>query len=132
MRRFLPILFVFFVLFGVVPSKRAAADYGDACYWNPWGYAPCADENTVAAIQTASNRYSVDYDWLMTIAACESDFVEDLVGPYGEIGTFQFLPSTFYWIKPYGNIWDVWDQADAAAWAFANGWSWLWTCSRLI
>lgn len=108
-----------------VPSQ-AAAD--EVCFDNTWGDVVCAPDWTAEAIWSAADYYGADADTLFALAACENDYDPWAVGPYGEIGIFQFLPDTFYWLTPSGDIWNTWDQAYTASWAIANGWGWLWTC----
>lgn len=48
----------------------------------------------------------------------------------GDCGVFQFNPETWIgWGGDPNAIWDVWSQADMAAWAFAAGLHTHWCCS---
>lgn len=111
----------------------SADDEWNTCYDNGWGYVVCADDEVANAIWSAAADYGVDGDLLMRVAACENDFLWWPVGPYGELGIFQFLPDTFYGITGgAGDPQNVWDAAYAAAWAFANGDAGWWTCYWIV
>jgi soluble lytic murein transglycosylase-like protein len=80
-------------------------------------------------IYSAAARYGVSGNRLLQVAKCESGLNPNAVGAAGEIGLFQFKPSTFY---AYGgkDIHSVKDQANTAARMFAQGLSHHWTCAR--
>lgn len=111
----------------IASNTAQSVGYESACAW-AWGYKYCAPPYIARAIYTASAEYGVSGDWLLQIAACESQFVPSAVGNHGELGLFQFLPSTFY---AYGgeSIWDVWDQSYTAARMFSRGLSDHWSCA---
>jgi len=83
----------------------------------------------VQAIYDAAARHGVSGDWLLSVAQCESGLDPSAVNPVtGDTGLFQFNPSTWAaWGG--GDIWSVTDQAELAAWAFANGLSYHWLCA---
>lgn len=83
--------------------------------------------SVIDAIYYWGAYYGVSGDWLYRVAACESGFDPYAIGPNGEIGVFQFMPSTFY---AYGgaSIYDPWDQARVASQMFSQGLSWHWVC----
>ena len=86
-----------------------------------------AQDWVIQEIYAAGARYGVSGDWLLRVAICESELNPAAVGRNGEIGLFQFMPSTWYaWGG--GDIWSVWEQADLAAWAFSAGLSHHWVC----
>lgn len=81
-----------------------------------------------AAIYDAAARYGTSGDWLVAVMYCESGGDPNAVGQYGEIGLFQYMPSTWYgWGG--GDIWNPWEQIEMTAWAFANGLSHHWVCA---
>lgn len=115
------------VVFTQAPSPAGAHPN---CYANTWGDVVCADDWIADIVWDAASWYGVDFDWLMMVAACESNFRPETVGPYGEIGLFQFMPSTFTWMAGgSGDIWSTADQAFIASWAFSQGLSGHWTCA---
>jgi hypothetical protein len=81
----------------------------------------------IDAIYYWAGQYGVSADWLMSVAACESGFDPNAVGPNGEIGVFQWMPSTWAAYSG-GNIWDPWEQARMTASAFSQGLSYMWVC----
>jgi hypothetical protein len=85
----------------------------------------------VGIIYDAAWRHGVSGEWLLNTAVCESQ-----LNPWayntmtGDCGLFQFKPAT--WTEWGGHpdaLWDVWSQADMAAWAFSVGLHTLWCCS---
>lgn len=108
-------------------GNGARADDGP-CYDDTWGSVVCAPDWIAEAIWSAADYYGADAGTLFALAACENGYDPDAIGPYGEIGIYQFLPDTFAWLDPGGDIWSVYDQAYTTAWAIVNGWGWLWTC----
>lgn len=99
----------------------------DTCWNNTWGDVVCAPDWIAADIAAAADAYGIDYYTMFALAACENNFDPDAVGPYGEIGIYQWLPDTWDWLGS-GDIWSVADQAYATARALAWGYGWLWTC----
>jgi hypothetical protein len=90
-----------------------------------------AQDWIVQIIYDAAGRYGVSGDWLLNTAACESR-----LNPWaynevtGDCGLFQFRPATWAeWGADPALIWDVWNQADMAAWAFSVGLHTHWCCS---
>jgi uncharacterized protein YraI len=81
-------------------------------------------------IYDAAARYGVSGDWLLAVAQCESNLVPGAYGAAGEVGIFQFMPSTYYGYGGQGDIWNPYNQADLAASMFAQGLSYHWTCAR--
>jgi soluble lytic murein transglycosylase-like protein len=98
------------------------------------------------AITLWSGRYGVDPNYMVGVAACESNLDPAAYNPAsGTFGLFQFVPGTFYWLRDSGlnqdptyvpgdfyetrDITSVGAQAHVAAWAFAHGYGYLWACS---
>lgn len=90
-----------------------------------------AEEWIVSIIYDAAGRYGVSGDWLLSTATCESGLDPWAFNAYtGDCGLFQFNPSTWAgWGGDPNVIWDVWNQADMAAWAFSAGYHNHWCCS---
>lgn len=90
-----------------------------------------ADEWIISTIYDAAGRHGVSGEWLLSTATCESGLDPWAYNEYtGDCGLFQFNPSTWAgWGGDPGGIWDVWSQADMAAWAFAAGMHNHWCCS---
>lgn len=107
--------------------QEGGTSSGNNCYW-AHGYLSCAPAWIAKTIRGAAARHDVSADWLIRVAACESDFNPNAVGNAGEIGIFQFLPQTFY-DNGGGDIHSVYDQAEVAATMFANNLSGQWTCA---
>jgi hypothetical protein len=85
----------------------------------------------ISTIYDAAGRHGVSGDWLLNTAVCESQLdpwaYNDMTG---DVGLFQFKPSTWSeWGADPSAIWDVWSQADMAAWAFSAGLHTHWCCS---
>lgn len=111
---------------GSSSGTSGASGYG-TCFDNTWGQVICAPQWIADNIANAAAYYGVSYSTLMRLAACESDYVTDLVSWAGAIGVFQFLPDTFYDFSS-GDVWSVHDQAYAAARAISRGYGWYWDC----
>lgn len=107
--------------------KGSAARARSSCYANSWGDVVCAEDWVADDVADASAYYGVNYDTLMALAACESNFVVDEVSWAGAIGLFQFLPDTFYDFSD-GDVWSVRDQSYAAANALSRGYGYYWDC----
>jgi hypothetical protein len=90
-----------------------------------------AQEWIIQTIYNAASRHGVSGDWLMNTAACESGLDPWAYNAMtGDSGIFQFKPSTWAeWGGDPAAIWDVWSQADMAAWAFSVGLHSHWCCS---
>ena len=102
------------------------------CFWNYWSRTVCAPYWIAKAVYDAAVYWGASYWWLMSVAACESDFVPNAYGWSDTYGIFQFRPYTFY---AWGgsNIWSVYDQAWVAAKMFSQGLGYQhWHCYRLI
>jgi hypothetical protein len=85
----------------------------------------------ISTIYDAAGRHGVSGDWLLNTAICESQLDPWAYNEMtGDIGLFQFKPSTWTeWGADPSAIWDVWSQADMAAWAFSAGLHTHWCCS---
>lgn len=71
--------------------------------------------NIAMAIMTSARRHKLDPFLLASVARRESFFNPNAVGRTNDHGLFQFQPKTFYWILPDGDIYDIWDNTEAAA-----------------
>ncbi len=98
-----------------------------------WGEWACASQHLVEMIYAAADYYGADGDQMLNVAACESEFNPDNVGPFGELGVFQFLPGTFVDTEGVDVAYaDTQTQVYFAAKLFAQGKSWYWTCNSLM
>jgi hypothetical protein len=90
-----------------------------------------AEDWIISTIYEAAGRHGVSGDWLLDTAACESQLDPWAYNAVtGDVGLFQFKPSTWAaWGADPAAIWDVWSQADMAAWAFSAGLHTHWCCS---
>ena len=113
---------------GSPSTSNTTVAYGSRCTW-AWGGQVCAPAYIADAIYSAAARYGVGGDRLFNVAACESGFNPGAVGAAGEIGIFQFMRSTYY-AYGSGDIWNVTNQANTAAYMFSIGLSYEWTCAR--
>lgn len=113
-------------------KRDARPDKMKRCYDTTFGYTVCAPDWISEAITHEAKRYKVPRNLLMQIAACESDFKPQTLGAAGEIGIFQWLPST--WNSPgvVGDIHDTWNQTTNAAKFISQGYAYWWTCWRRI
>ena len=77
----------------------------------------------ISTIYDAAGRHEVSGEWLLNTAVCESQLDPWAYNEItGDTGLFQFKPSTWAeWGADPSAIWDVWSQADMAAWAFSAG-----------
>ena len=88
-----------------------------------------------STVSDAAIAHGVSPDYLMGVYGCETGYTyrTDLYGQHGEYGPFQFMESTFYWLAGLmgyeGNWQSAYDQAQVAAWAFANGYASHWVCA---
>ncbi len=90
-----------------------------------------AEEWIISIVYDAAGRHGVSGEWLLNTAACESGLDPWAYNEMtGDCGLFQFSPSTWAsWGGDPSVIWDVWSQADMAAWAFSVGMHNHWCCS---
>ena len=90
-----------------------------------------AEEWIISTIYEAAGRYGVSGDWLLNTAICESGLDPWAYNEMtGDTGLFQFKPTAWAeWGADPAAIWDVWSQADMAAWAFSAGLHTHWCCS---
>ena len=114
------------------PAPQPPASGGsEACFNNTWGSTVCAPQWMADEIASAAATYGVSYWTLMSVAACESNFDPATTGWAGEVGIFQWIPSTWEWIGQ-GDRYNTYDQIWATARAFANGYAGHWTCYHRI
>ena len=78
-------------------------------------------------------QYGVDYNVIVEVIKCESNFNHWARGIHGEIGISQFTSSTFYrFAKLYGmkdaDIYNEYDQLRLMVLMFRDGHANLWTC----
>ncbi|MGH2616884.1 MAG: hypothetical protein ACRDJC_16750 [Thermomicrobiales bacterium] len=90
-----------------------------------------AQDWIIGIIYEAAGRHGVSGDWLLNTAVCESGLDPWAYNPMtGDCGVFQFKPETWAeWGGSPSALWDVWSQADMAAWAFSVGLHSHWCCS---
>ena len=88
------------------------------------------------AIYQASQRWSVNYWYLVRLATCESTLNPGAYNPSGASGLFQFMPSTYY---AYGSrigegrsLWNAYGSANVAAYMISIGQARQWTCASYI
>ncbi len=100
-----------------------------------------AEEKTRSEVQKkikkVSRQSSVSEKVLWNVCRCESDFDQSARGRAGEIGIFQYLPSTWEYFKKRSgkyhlNINSAFDQIEMTVWAYEKGLSHHWTCFRKI
>jgi len=74
-----------------------------------------------------ARKYKLDYDRFLGLAMCESTLDPNAEGKAGEIGIYQFLPSTF---SNYcdGDIFNPNNQIECAAKMISEGLEYHWTC----
>lgn len=112
-------------------STPAAPSGLQRCFFNYWGQTPCAADWVAQTIYNAAVRYGASYWALMSVAACESDFVIYAYNGGGPVyGIFQFRWETFYGNGGWDGIYSVYAQADVAARMFARGLAWQWDCAN--
>jgi len=81
----------------------------------------------------AVKKYNLDYERFYGLAMCESTLNPDAKGKTGEIGIFQFLPTTFsYYAERYKKVGfqlhNTNHQIELAAQMLADGKASEWTC----
>ena len=82
-----------------------------------------AEDAIVAIIYEAADRYGQPREYMLRVAMCESNLDSSTVGAFGELGIFQFMPSTWE-TTPYADM----DPTDP--WAAANATGWMWSVGR--
>lgn len=107
-----------------------------------FGLTQAAASSVEQVVYEAADRYGVSGDVLWRIALCESGGDPGAVSARlningtSDLGLFQINENTWNWWSEirgvYGNIFSPWDNADMAAWAWANGYSCHWTCAYEI
>lgn len=113
-------------------DRAARADKMKRCYDTTFNYTACAPDWISEAITHEAKRYKVPRNLMMQVAACESDFKPTTLGAAGEIGIFQWMPSTWNSSNTVGDIHDSWNQSTNAARFISLGHGNLWTCWRRI
>lgn len=111
------------------PEKAASGL--QTCFPNSWGQVVCAPEWIAETVYAAASYYGVRYYTMMSLAACESNYVTSEYSWAGAIGIFQFLESTFYSYGS-GDVWSVSDQSRVAAYMISIGEIGQWDCSWRI
>jgi hypothetical protein len=96
-------------------------------------YATLSDKyDTVMDIAVVSMQYNISIDKSLKVGVCESGLTQSKIGKAGEIGIYQFMPTTWIWFNQIRHtnldINNEQDQIDMYAWAIANGYSSHWTC----
>jgi len=84
-------------------------------------------------IRARCAEYGCNPEQLIRIMYCESGGRSNAKNPSGASGLFQFMPRTFSANAARmgmsgASIWDPYAQIRVAAWMFANGQAWQWTC----
>lgn len=84
------------------------------------------------AIRSSCAIYGCNPEQLIRVMYCESGGRSNAVNGIHK-GLFQFNPRTFEVNArragvPGANIWDPYSQITVAAWMFANGQAWQWSC----
>jgi uncharacterized protein YraI len=96
------------------------------------GASPEGNDDIIAIIYAAADRWGQPRADMLRVARCESNLDPVAVNPSsGASGLFQFMPSTFA-TTPNGqrgeDIFDASTSADAAGWMWANGRRNEWEC----
>ncbi len=96
------------------------------------GAAVDGDDDIIAIIYAAADRWGQPRADMLRVARCESNLDPSAVNPSsGASGLFQFMPSTFAG-TPNGkrgeSIFDAYSSADATGWMWANGMRNHWEC----
>ncbi len=90
------------------------------------------DAEMIQIIYQAADKWGQSRADMLRVARCESHLDPNIVNPAsGTSGLFQFMPSTFAFTpngKAGANIFDPWQNADAAGWMWANGMRHHWAC----
>jgi soluble lytic murein transglycosylase-like protein len=82
--------------------------------------APQYGDSLTETIYAAANEFGLDGDYLLSVAACESDLDPGAVNEVGYYGLFQFDEPTWA-AYGYGSIWDPIAQSRTAARLLAAG-----------
>ena len=77
--------------------------------------------------------YGIDFDRFYNLAICESGLNQEAIGPYGEIGIYQFKKTTFEgyaerYKKVDFSIENIHNQIELAAQMISNGLEKHWVC----
>lgn len=96
-------------------------------------------DNVEEIVREAARKYGLNEDYFVRVAVCESTLNPASVntnywaGGGHPSGLFQFLPETWTRLSGRaamdGNVFNANDNANLAAWAFANGYSGEWECA---
>lgn len=81
------------------------------------------EDEIISIIYAAADRYGQPREDMLRVARCESNLFPGAVGAFGELGIFQFMPSTWE-TTPYADM----DPTDP--WAAANATGWMWSVGR--
>ncbi|HEY8740007.1 MAG TPA: transglycosylase SLT domain-containing protein [Candidatus Dormibacteraeota bacterium] len=88
-----------------------------------------SQQQVIAVIRAAADRYGQDGNRLVRVANCESSLNPRAYDAgSGASGLFQFMPGTFYGNGGH-DIWDAADQSNIAARMFSQGHAGDWSCS---
>ena len=117
---------------GAFLSPTMPATAVPICYANTWDQTPCAPFWIAEAISGSATLHAISFEFLMRLAACESNFTPAAVNPRtGDSGLFQWRPSTWA-AYASGSIWSVHDQRHHTARAHQAGYRHWWVCSGRI
>jgi hypothetical protein len=100
---------------------------------------PSSRGGRAAAVAAVVRERAVAHDvspWLLeALATCESRLDPEAVGAAGELGLMQLHPRGLlpaFYRMGFDDPWSVYQQADFAAWAIANGYARHWSCWRVV
>jgi peptidoglycan hydrolase CwlO-like protein len=94
----------------------------------PSGSFSMSQQQVIAIIRAAAQRYGANGDQMVRVANCESSLNPRAYDSgSGASGLFQFMPGTFYAHGGH-DIWDATDQSNVAAKMFAGGQADQWSC----
>lgn len=101
-----------------------------------------AAQSVQAIVYEAASRHGVSGDWLWSVALCESNGNPGAISARPNIngtmdcGLFQINALTWEWWAEErgrgGDIWNAYDNADMAAWAWSRGYACHWTCAYVV
>ncbi len=102
-------------------------------------YAPSSRSGRAAVVAAVVRERAAAHDvspWLLeALATCESRLDPYAVGAAGELGLLQLHPRGLlpaFYRMGFDDPWSVYQQADFAAWAIANGYARHWSCWRVV